>query len=158
MAAEGIEEVALPALVEESLLIVLAMDLDEPAGRVREPRGGDGLVVQPGRGAAARRDLADGDERLRQPIEQRLDAGGFRAMPDEACIRACPERKAQGVDEKALSGTGLAGQDVEARAELEPQPVDEGEIGDSEPHEPSGPCACLGRWLRGGHDGRSSTL
>ena len=52
-AAVGVEQVALGPLVEEPLLVVLAVDLDESADRLGQPRGGDRLVVEAGRGAAA---------------------------------------------------------------------------------------------------------
>ena len=45
--AEPVEQVALPALVEEVLLVVLAVDLDERPDLVGEPRGRHGLVVEP---------------------------------------------------------------------------------------------------------------
>ena len=54
VAAERIEQVALPALVEQPLLVVLAVDLDERPDLVGEPRGGRRQVVQPRGGAAAR--------------------------------------------------------------------------------------------------------
>ncbi len=85
--AERVEQVALPALVEQALLVVLAVDLDERPDLVGEPRGGRGEVVEPGGRPAAGRDLADGDERLRQPVEEGLDAGRLRAVADQARVR-----------------------------------------------------------------------
>ena len=63
--AERVEQVALPALVEQPLLLVLAVDLDEGPGDVREARRGHRLVVEAGRRPAGRGHLADGDQRLR---------------------------------------------------------------------------------------------
>ena len=51
--AIGVEQVALPALVEQALLVVLAVDLDQRPDLVGEPRGGRGLIVEPGRRATA---------------------------------------------------------------------------------------------------------
>ena len=45
------------------------------ADHVGEPRRGHRLVVEPGGRAAAGGDLADGDQRLRQPVEQRRRPG-----------------------------------------------------------------------------------
>ena len=56
--AERVEQVALPALVEESLLLVLAVDLDEGAGHVGEARRGHRLVVEAGRRPAGRGHVA----------------------------------------------------------------------------------------------------
>ena len=75
-----------------------------------------GLVVEPRRGAAAGGHLADGDERLRQPVEERLDAGRLRAVADERRVGARAGDQPERVDEQALAGAGLAGDDVEARA------------------------------------------
>ncbi len=93
VAAEAIEQVALPALVEQSPLVVLAVDLDEGADLVRQPRRGHGRVVEAGRGPAARGDLADRDQRLRQSIEQRLHPRGLGAVAHERpCPRGRPSR------------------------------------------------------------------
>ncbi len=81
--AERIEQVALPALVEEALLLVLAVDLDERSDLVGEPRRRRGEIVDAGRGAPAGAHLADGDERLGQAVEERLHAGRLGAVADE---------------------------------------------------------------------------
>ena len=99
-------------------------------------------------------DLADGDERLREPVEQRLDARGLGAVPDEARVRARAEGQPQRVDQEALAGPGLAGDDVEARREREAQPVDEGEVGDGQLEQASARSAAHAP----AHDGSSSTL
>ena len=116
VAAERVEQVALPALVEEPLLVVLAVDLDERAGDLGEPGGRHRLVVEARRRSAGRRHLAGRDQRLRQAIEQRGDARGLRAVPDEGRVRARPDRQPERVDQQALAGAGLAGEHVQARA------------------------------------------
>ena len=88
-AAVRVEQVALAALVEQALLLVLAVDLDERSGDLGEARRGDGLVVDPGRRAARRGDLADADQRLRVAIEQRLHARRVGAVAHETRVRAC---------------------------------------------------------------------
>ena len=85
--AVGIEQVALPALVEQTLLVVLAVDLDERADLVGEPRSGRRDVVEPGGRSAAGGHLADRDERLGKPVEEGLDAGRLGAVADQA---RCP--------------------------------------------------------------------
>ena len=54
------------------LLLVLAMDLHERSSNVGQARRRDRLVVQSGRRSSGRRDLAGGDQRLRDPVEQGL--------------------------------------------------------------------------------------
>ena len=128
MPAEGVEQVALPALVEQPLLVVLAVDLDERPDLVGEPRCGRRQVVEPGGRATAGRHLAHGDQRLRQPVEQCLDPRDLRAVADQAGVRARAADEPEGVDQQALAGAGLAGDDVEARLEGQAQPVDEREV------------------------------
>ena len=129
--AERVEQVALPALVEQPLLVVLAVDLDERPDLLGEAGGGHRRVVEAGGRAAAGRDLADRDERLGQAVEQRLDPGGLGAVADQRRVRARAERQPQRIDEQALAGAGLAGDDVETRrSSVEAQAVDERQVGD----------------------------
>ena len=95
-AAVGVEQVALRPLVEEPLLVVLAVDLDEVADRLGQPRRGHRLVVEPGRRPSAGADLADDDERLGQAIEQRLDPRDTGAVPDEPRVGARARGRARG--------------------------------------------------------------
>ena len=132
MPAEGVEQVALPALVEQAALVVLAVDLDERPDLLGESRRGDGRVVEAGRRAAVGGDLAHGDEWLRQPVEQRLDPRRLGAVADERRVGARAERQPERVDEQALARAGLAGDDVEARVEREAESVDEREVGDGQ--------------------------
>ena len=61
MAAEGVQQIALPAVVEQPLLVVLAVDLDERPDLLGQSRSGDGIVIETGGGPSARRELAHGD-------------------------------------------------------------------------------------------------
>ena len=132
MPAVRIEQVTLPALVEQALLVVLAVDLDQRPDLVGEPRRGGRDVVEPGGRPAVRRDLANGDQRLRETVEQRLDARRLGPMPDEARIRARSPHKPEGVDQQALARAGLAGDDVQARPEGQAQAVDQRQIADGQ--------------------------
>jgi hypothetical protein len=149
-AAVGVEQVALDALVEEPLLIVLAVDLDQPTSGLGQSRGGDRLVVEPGRRASARLHLADDDERLWQPFEEGLHPGPLRPVADETRGNPRSEGQAQGVDQQALARAGLAGDDVEAGPELETNPVDQAQVGDGQLEQ------APRRFVA--HDGSSSTL
>ena len=86
--AERVEQVALPSFVEQALLVVLAVDLDERADLVRQPRGRRREVVEPRRRATADRHLADRDQRLGQAVEQRLDASQLGPVADQRRVGA----------------------------------------------------------------------
>jgi hypothetical protein len=156
VAAEPVEQVALPALVEEATLIVLAMDLDERAHLVDEPSRGDGRVVDPSGRTAACGDLADRDQRFGQSVEQCLDAGRVRAVADQRRVRARPERQSERIDEQALARPRLSGDDVEAAIEVDAQPVDQRQVRDGQFEEAPGRPFLA--WIALGHDGSSSTL
>src|SRR4051794_18349768 len=153
VAAERVEEIALAALVEQSLLIVLTVDLDEWPDFVGKPRCRRGDVVQPGRRPPASRDLAADDESLGQSIEQRLDSGDLCAVADKAGVGACTGDEAERVDQQALPGARLAGDHVEARFESQPQAIDQREVGDGQLEQ-----ASTTRLVPGVHDGSSATL
>ena len=61
-------------------------------------------------------------------LEDRLDRGGVLAGADEVAGGAPAEQQADGLDEDRLAGAGLAGQDVEARVELDLDRVDDREV------------------------------
>src|SRR4029078_9136545 len=81
--------------------------------------------------------LAHRDERLRQSVEERLHPGGLRTVPDDAGGRTCTSDEPQRRDQEAPSGTRLAGDDVETRAESQPEAIDQGQVRDRELEEAS---------------------
>ena len=132
VAAPAVEQVALPALVEQATLVVLAVDLDERADLVGQARRGHrGVVEARGRaaGGVTSRTAMSGSG---SAVEQRLDPRDVRAVADERRVGAGAERQPEGIDEQALAGPGLAGDDVQAGVERQAQPVDEGEVGDGQ--------------------------
>jgi hypothetical protein len=152
--AERVEQIPLPTPVEQPLLLMLAVDLDQRPGCLRQACRGHRFVVQPGRRSTGRGHLAQADERLWEAVEERLDARGLGPVAHERRVRARPERQPQCVDNQALSGTGLPGQHVESRRELQPQPVDQREVGDGQLEQSTGPADVAGSIRRhrlGGH-------
>ena len=65
-------------------------------------------------------------------LERALDDGLGGARPDAAAGGALAEQQGEGIDQHRLPRPGLAGEDVEARAELEGDVGDGGEIADPE--------------------------
>ena len=62
---EGIEQLSLPALVQQPLLVVLPVYLNKAARHVGKPSRRDRLVVDPRSRSAGARHLAHADQRLR---------------------------------------------------------------------------------------------
>ena len=60
------------------------------------------------------------------------DRGGRRAGTDEASRGLSPDQQADVADEDGRPGAGRAGQDVEARLELELEMVDDRQMADGE--------------------------
>jgi hypothetical protein len=115
VATVGIKQVALPPLVEQALLVVLAVDLHQRGGHRRQPGGGDRLVVQARGGPTPGGDFADRDEGLRQPVEQRLHSRCLGAMTDESRVGPGTQHQAERIDQEALASPGLAGEHVQTR-------------------------------------------
>ena len=114
VAAVRVEQVALPALVEQPLLVVLAVDLDERADLVGQPRRRRRHVVDPGGRAAGRsrprgrRSAAPARGRTAPRPARPPRRGGSAPVSARAPMHE-PER----VDQQALAGAGLAADDVE---------------------------------------------
>ena len=66
-----------------------------------------------------------------RPIEDRLDRGGVFAGADQVSRGAAADQQADRADQDGLAGAGLAGEDVEARLELELEAIDDGQIADA---------------------------
>ena len=79
VAAEGVEQVALPGGRQQPLLIVLAVDRDERLDHGRQACRGHRLVVDARDGASGRGQLAHADERLAGVAVH--DSGGRTAPP-----------------------------------------------------------------------------
>ena len=65
-------------------------------------------------------------------LEDGFDGGRVLAGADEVARRAAAEEQADRLDEDRLARAGFAGQDVEARLELDLDGVDDREVRDAE--------------------------
>ena len=136
--AEGVEQGAVAARVEQAAIVMLAVNLDEQRAELAQQAGRDRLVVDEGAAAAVGLDDAADDERLArlavQPVlgEQRAapdgPAGSSKATlttacawpgADQAAVGARAERQAERVEQDRFARPGLAGQHAEARPEFE---------------------------------------
>src|SRR2546422_802214 len=145
---EAIQELELAGGLEQALVLVLAVHLHEVVAQALEERDGDGRVVDEGTMAARARGLTPrhkhavvgreprlverrGHGAARLDVEDRLDRRGVGVAPDHVRLGARPEDQQDRVDEHRLSGAGFAGQDVEPRAELHGDALDDGEVSDA---------------------------
>src|SRR5207249_2874006 len=145
---EAIQELELAGGFEQALVLVLAVHLHEVVAQALEERDGDGRVVDEGTMAARATELTPrhkhavvgreprlverrGHGAARLDVEDRLDRRGVGVAPDHVRLGARPEDQQDRVDEHRLSGAGFAGQDVEPRAELHGDALDDGEVSDA---------------------------
>jgi hypothetical protein len=146
--AEGVEQCAMAARIDQPAIVMLAMDLDKHPAQFAQGGGGRRLVVDEGAAAAIGLDRAADHQRLAglmlQPIllEQReggvigreIEGGRYRglrrAIADEAAVGAGAERQAQCVEQDRFAGAGLARQRAEARPEFQIERLDQHDIPD----------------------------
>src|SRR2546427_10418203 len=121
----------------------LAVQVHEQGAELGQDAHSGGAAVDPGAGAAFRRDLALQDEapvlRLhaevgegRHAFKRAFDHGLWRAGAHDIGRGALAEQQGEGVDEHGLAGAGLAGEDVQAGDEGERDVGDDGKIADAQ--------------------------
>ena len=140
--------------VDQSALVVLAVDLDKRAADVAHQRDAGGLVVDEDAGAAvgglhaAQDDVAVvvervfGEDGARRMVLRHVEDGRHlalsRAVADQRGIAARAERQRQGIKQDGFAGAGLAGQDREAGRKIDVQPLDQDDIADRQAGQHSG--------------------
>ena len=145
--AEGVEQVALPALVEQPLLVVLAVDLDERPDLVGEPRGGrrassSRAVERPP--AATSRTAMSGSGSRSNRASTRATSAPWRTR--DVSARA-PLTSPSASISRLLPAPVSPVMHVEPGLEGQPQPIDQREVRDGQLEEAAGV-----------HDGSSATL
>ena len=144
-----VERLALPAWLEQLLLVGLAVHGDQVVGQVREQRHRHGAAAgerpgpalgryRPGQHqravlvefAAGLLDLP-GDLAGRLGAEPALHGGALLAGPDPRRVRAAAEQQAEPGHHHRLARAGLAGQRGETGRQLEQRVVDDPEPGDA---------------------------
>src|SRR5581483_3051137 len=145
----GVEQPELRPPAQQREVVALAVDVDEVRCELRQRRGRHGAAVHPG-DAPARRHVARDDQHavlrldaklgqqlgqtlvLAVKLEDPLHARGGRARADDLRAQPRTEQPRERVDEDRFARAGFAGDDVEARPELQPDPFDDGEVLDVE--------------------------
>ena len=114
--------------IEQRLVLVLAVQLDQPVRQVLERAGGGQRAVDERAAAPLRRDLAANEQFLAAAFETGLDRRRVLAGAHEIARRASAEQQADGFDEDRLPCPGFASQDVQAGVELDFDGVDHREM------------------------------
>ena len=114
-------------------MLVLAVQLDQARRELLERADGGEVAVDERAAASLRRDFATDDELLAVGgFEDGFDIRRIFASSNEVSRRASAEEQADGFDEHRLAGARFAGQDVQARAELDFDRVDHGQSSDAQ--------------------------
>ena len=137
----AIEQIEMGRRIEQRLMLVLAMDVQQPRADGPEGRGRDEPIVDEGPAPAPCRHLAAQHAFAAVGVlRHRLHHRPLRAGPHQA--RRCPRppQQAQGAHQDRLAGAGLAGQDREAGVQLELQAIDDRQVSNAEKadHGPAG--------------------
>ncbi|MEZ4369011.1 MAG: hypothetical protein R2939_22430 [Kofleriaceae bacterium] len=146
----------MPPWIDEPLVLVLAREVDQHRAELGQPRRRrqravdvgpaaatalDGAahehlvgaaVVEGGRQAGAVEDPAHPRREVGRHLEDRLDHRLVGAGARDVGRRPPAAQQVDGLDDERLAGAGLAGEDVEALAQLDGDVGQDGEVGDAE--------------------------
>ena len=148
VAAEGVEQSAVGGGVQQSTVVVLAMDFDQRLAQLPQQPDADRLIVGERPAAAVGGDDAAQDQRgvrLQAVFVQQgdgrvvvahIEGGDDHALvggrPHQRAVGPGAQRQAERVQQDRLARTGLAGQHVEAGLQRQRQPVDQDDIADGQ--------------------------
>ena len=132
-ACVAIQQIEVGRRVEQRLMLVLAVDVQQPGADGSKPRGRHEPVVDVRPASTLRRQFA-----AQHPLAavgvlgDRLHDRPFRPRPHQARRRPPAPQQAQRADENRLAGAGLPRQHREARVQLEFQAVDDRQVPNGE--------------------------
>ncbi len=146
--AIGVEQVAVHARVQKAAVVLLSMQLHQRVGKAAQDVAGDAAVVDVGGLAAVGRDRAAEEQLLARgqaavlqhraggmggaEVEGGRDLADIGAGADDVGAATPAEDEPERIEQDRLPRPGLSGQDVEAGAEVELQPVDDQDVADVE--------------------------
>ena len=129
----AIEQIDVGRRVEQRLMLVLAMDVQNPGADGTEGRGRDEPIVDEGAASALRRHFAAQHALASVGVlRHRLHHRPLSAGPHQARRRPRSPQQAQCADHDRLAGAGLAGQDREAGVQLELEAIDDRQVPNAE--------------------------
>ena len=119
-------------LIEQRLMFVLPVQLDQLRREIFEGAGRSESSVDECPAAALRGELASDEQLFPAVIEDRLDRGHLFAGADEVARCASAEKEPDRLNENRLARTGLSGEHVEARVELDFDRIDDRQVSDAQ--------------------------
>ena len=147
-AAIGVQQGAMTGRVEQTTLVMLAVDLDQGFTQLAQHRGGYCLIVDIGPAPAIGADLTAEDQAvfdiqilLPQKLPHRMiirriegghDGASIRALAYQSRATPPAQGQAEGIQQNGLAGTGLAGQHTQACLQIEIQTIDQHDIGNGQ--------------------------
>ena len=143
--AELVDHFALGVVGEETLLIVLAVDVAEEGSEFLQKGGGNGAAIEEGARLTVGQDFAFEDQFVFGGFDAGMlenggeggglglfedagDAGAFGAAAHHFGRGAATEEQAEGVDDDGFAGAGLAGEEVQTRVEADAESLDDGVV------------------------------
>lgn len=144
-AREAVQELEVDRGVEQALRLVLAVDDGQPRRQLAEDTDGDQRPVHAGPPLPVRLDLPAEDDVVAVrgqalpfehgagagQLDHRLDHRPLLARADHLARGPIAEEKPEGVDQDRLAGSRFAGQEREARAQLDLEGADQSDVVDS---------------------------
>ena len=121
--------------IEQGLVFVLAVQLDQAGRQILQRTGVHQRAVDERAAPALRRDLTPHQQLFSSAFEDGFDGGGILARPHEVAGGTAPKQQPDRLHQDRLACAGFAGQDVEARIELDFDRVDHGEVFDAKERE-----------------------
>ena len=152
--AERIEQVHVPARIEQAALIMLAVDLHQPGAHVPQQCRRAGLIVEEGAAPAVRLQRPPDEQRLarllrdavliqqprqrrsgRRRIESRGHARLIRARAHQPAVRPHAERQPQRIEQDRLARARLPREHGQPALEGKVERLDEHDVADGEARE-----------------------
>ncbi|MGY4473003.1 hypothetical protein ACVILL_000417 [Bradyrhizobium sp. USDA 3364] len=146
VAGEGVEQLAMGRGIDQSALVMLAVDFDQRGADRLQGLHADRLVVDEGAGAAVG-ELHAAENHFTGVVEavlgqypgRRMPLGDIEhgghlpllgAMAHQSGIAAAAERQRKGIEQDGFAGAGFAGQHRQATGKFDIEPFDQDDVTD----------------------------
>ncbi len=144
--AEGVEQPAVSGGIDQSALVVLAVDLDQRTAELLEHLHAHRLIVDESARAsvgelhAAQDQFVLGgniigrEQRARRMVARDIEHSGhlalLDALPHQRLVAAAAQSQRESIEQDRLAGAGLAGEHGKAVGKIDVEPVDQDDVAD----------------------------